>query len=49
MTEEKRKLFEEALEDLSDIIEYIYSESADTTLHMWLDDVEAKFKKVLED
>ena len=48
MTEETKKLFEEAVEDLSDIIEYVYSESGDTTLHQWLDAVEDKFKKVLE-
>ena len=46
MTKEIKKLLDEAMEDLSDLIDYVYSESGDPSLHMWLSAVEAKFKNV---
>jgi hypothetical protein len=47
MTEEKKKLLEEALEEVSDLVEYVHSESGDPTLHQWVLSVEDKLKKVL--
>ncbi len=37
------QLLEEAKEDLSEIIEYVASETADVTLLLWLQDLELKF------
>lgn len=48
MTEENKKLLEEALEEVSDLVEYVHSESGDPTLHQWVISVEDKLKKVLE-
>ena len=48
MTDEKKKLLEEALEEVSDLVEYVHSESGDPTLHQWVISVEDKLKKVLE-
>lgn len=46
MTREIKKLLDEAMEDLSDIIDYVHSESGDSSLQLWLTAVEAKFKNV---
>jgi hypothetical protein len=37
------QLLEEAKEDLSEIIEYVASETADVRLLLWLQDLELKF------
>jgi hypothetical protein len=37
------QLLEEAKDDLSEIIEYVASESADVSLLLWLHDLELKF------
>jgi hypothetical protein len=37
------QLLEEAKEDLSEIIEYVASETADVSLLLWLQDLELKF------
>ena len=37
------QLLEEAKEDLSEIIEYVVSETADVSLLLWLQDLELKF------
>ena len=37
------QLLEEAKEDLAEIIEYVASETADTSLLLWLQDLELKF------
>lgn len=37
------QLLEEAKDDLSEIIEYVASESADVSLLLWLQDLELKF------
>lgn len=49
MTEENKKLLGEALEEVSDLVAYVHSESGDPTLHQWVLSVEDKLKKVLED
>jgi hypothetical protein len=37
------QLLEEAKEDLSEIIEYVASETADVSLLLWLQELELKF------
>jgi hypothetical protein len=37
------QLLEEAKEDLSEIIDYVASETADVSLLLWLQDLELKF------
>ena len=37
------QLLEEAKDDLSEIIEYVASETADISLLLWLQDLELKF------
>lgn len=37
------QLLEEAKDDLSEIIEYVASETADVSLLLWLQDLELKF------
>jgi hypothetical protein len=37
------QLLEEAKEDLSEIIDYVASETADASLLLWLQDLELKF------
>jgi hypothetical protein len=48
MIEKKIKLLEKILEDVSDLVEYVHSESGDPTLHQWVIDVEKRLKEVLE-
>ncbi len=43
MIKSTAQLFEEAKEDLSEIIEYVASETADVSLLLWLQDLELKF------
>lgn len=48
MTEETKMLLEEALEEVTDLVDYVHSESGDPTLHQWVLSVEDKLKKILE-
>lgn len=40
------QLLEEAKEDLSEIIEYVASETADVSLLLWLQELELKFNTI---
>jgi len=40
------QLLEEAKEDLSEIIDYVASETADVSLLLWLQDLELKFSTI---
>ena len=42
------QLLEEAKEDLSEIIEYVASETADVSLLLWLQDLELKFGTIYQ-
>ena len=46
MTKPTDQLLEEAKEDLTEIIDYVASETADVSLLLWLQDLELKFNTI---